>query len=149
MIEDGAEKALLENVPVFFAKRTIAKCSALASPSKSDVESAEGWPTDLETKLFLWRCHQTAARASVVKAQTPSMAPSTSESGGLSSQVIQDMAQHIFIVGNQISAQAIMAIMAGTAPQGVKPAELLANANLVRQERQFLLVSRASTWISR
>ena len=140
MIEDGAEKALLENVPVFFAKRTIAKCYALASLSKSDLESAD------ETKLFLWRCHQTAARASVVKAQTPSMAPSNSESGGLSSQVIQDMAQHIFIVGNQISAQAIMA---GTAPQGVKPAELLANVNLVRQERQFLLVSRASTWISR
>ena len=88
VIEDGAEKALLERVLVFFAKHIIAKCSALASLSQSDLESA--------------------------------IALSTDESCGLSSQVIQDMAQHFSIAGNEISAQAIMA---GTAPQGVKLGE--------------------------
>ena len=38
-----------------------------------------------------------------------SMASSTGHSGGLSSQAIQETAQHFSITGNEISAQAIMA----------------------------------------
>ena len=85
--EDGAEKALLEKVLTsLLEEHHIATVPALASHSQTDLESAEGWPTDLETTSFLRRCHQMAAKASAVKAQYPSVAPNTAGEGGLRSQ---------------------------------------------------------------
>ena len=63
----------MEKVLVFFAKHDIAKVPVLASLNQTDLESAEGWPTDLETKSLLRRRHQMAANASAVKAQHPSV----------------------------------------------------------------------------
>ena len=120
--EDGAEKVLLVKVLVFFAKRDIAKVSALASLSQADLESAEGWATDLETTSFLRRCHQMAAKASAVKAQHPSV---TDQNAGLSSQAVQETAQHLCITGNEIYAQAIMS--SATLGKG-KPGRYLALA---------------------
>ena len=122
--EDGAEKAQLEKVLVIFAKHIIAKVSALASLSQADMELAEGWSIDLETRSFLQRCHHMAAPASAVKAQDPSV---TDQNGGLNSQVVQKTAHHLSIMGNEISVQAIMA---GIAPHGVTSAQLLASVYL-------------------
>ena len=44
-LNDGAEKALLEKVLMFFAKLNVAKVPALASLSQADLESSERWPT--------------------------------------------------------------------------------------------------------
>ena len=81
-------------------------------------------PTDLETKSLFRRRHQMAAKASAVKAQHPSV---TDQNGCLTSQAVHETAQHFSMPGDEISAHAIMA---GIALQGVKPAQLLARANL-------------------
>ena len=59
--EDGAEKALLEKVLVFFAKHYVAKVPALTSLSQARLESAEGWLPDAASK---WqRKHQRSKRS--------------------------------------------------------------------------------------
>ena len=77
--EDGAEKALLEKVLKFFDRHNITVIPAVASLSQTDLASPEGWPTDLEAKSFLRRCHQMTARTSAVKAPSPAMASSTGQ----------------------------------------------------------------------